>query len=213
MHADGRAPMPRVNGASPHVEQTLKATCSRQARQLQLLEDTLTVYRDSAMELLIANVAVRKQLANAGAARLAGDVVAQEVELALDEQAPRAARAAVEAALQGQVTTMVLDDARLIVTELATNSVVHSRASRPARLALRIERSPTMVRLELEDPGRDGVISVGLPDRAAGNGFGLNLVQVLSERWGAERVALGGTRVWSQLSLATPPAGDRRQLI
>ena len=67
-----------------------------------------------------------------------------------------------------------------------------------------------MVRLELEDPGRDGVICVGLPDRAAGHGFGLNLVQMLSERWGAERVALGGTRVWSQLSLATSPAAESR---
>jgi anti-sigma regulatory factor (Ser/Thr protein kinase) len=141
---------------------------------------------------------------------LAGDVVAQELELALDERAPHAARAAVDAALRGQVTATVLDDARLIVTELATNSVMHSRASRPAQLMLRIERSPTMVRLELEDPGRDGVICVGLPDRAAGHGFGLNLVQMLSERWGAERVALGGTRVWSQLSLATSPAAESR---
>ena len=44
------------------------------------------------------------------------------------------------AALRGQVTATVLGDARLVVTELATNSVMHSRASRPAQLMLRIER-------------------------------------------------------------------------
>jgi hypothetical protein len=31
----------------------------------------------------------------------------------------------------------------------------------------------------------------------------LNLVQTLSERWGTERAAAGGTRVWAQL-LLTP---------
>jgi anti-sigma regulatory factor (Ser/Thr protein kinase) len=134
------------------------------------------------------------------------ELVTEEIELALDDRAPGAARCAVDAALHGHVTATILGDARLIVTELATNSVCHSRAERPARLVLRIQRSPTDLRLELEDPGRDGVISVGLPDRSAGNGFGLNLVQMLSERWGAERVADRGTRVWSQLSLRTLPA-------
>ena len=32
--------------------------------------------------------------------------------------------------------------------------------------------------------------------------MGLHLVQTLSERWGLERVAAGGTRVWAQLASA-----------
>ena len=77
-----------------------------------------------------------------------------------------------------------------------------------------------MVRLEVEDPGRGGVIAPRAPD--LGGGFGLNLVQELSERWGLERVAAGGTRVWAQLALASAPAsaeapgaghaGDRLEL-
>ena len=38
----------------------------------------------------------------------------------------------------------------------------------------------------------------------AGAGFGLNLVQMLSERWGVERLARGGTQVWAQL-VRSPP--------
>ena len=37
---------------------------------------------------------------------------------------------------------------------------------------------------------------------ANGGGFGLNLVQMLSERWGVERLAGGGTQVWAQLARA-----------
>jgi anti-sigma regulatory factor (Ser/Thr protein kinase) len=207
MQGNGSAPTPRVNGAAPHVgRETLETTCARQASELHMLADTLAVFRNGAMELLIANVAIQKQLARERAPRLARDVVTDEVDLALDDRAPRAARVAVDAALPGHVTPAILDDARLIVTELVANSVRHSGAPSPARLVLRIARSPTILRLELEDPGRDGVISVGLPDRSAGNGFGLNLVQMISERWGAERVATGGTRVWSQLALDTPAA-------
>ena len=32
-----------------------------------------------------------------------------------------------------------------------------------------------------------------------GSGFGLNLVEMLSERWGVERLVGGGTQVWAQL--------------
>jgi hypothetical protein len=38
------------------------------------------------------------------------------------------------------------------------------------------------------------------PDLEGGGGFGLNVVQALSERWGLERIAAGGTRVWAQLA-------------
>jgi len=68
-------------------------------------------------------------------------------------------------------------------------------------------------RLEVEDRGRDGVIAPKPMDRVNGGGMGLNLVQMLSERWGLERVLAGGTRVWAQLACAPPlapgPAGSR----
>ena len=97
----------------------------------------------------------------------------------------------------------MLEDALLVVSELVTNSVCHSGASDGA-IVVRVELTGTMVRLEVEDPGRGGVIAPRSPD--LDGGFGLNLVQGLSERWGLERVAAGGTRVWAQLAWASAPA-------
>jgi hypothetical protein len=46
-------------------------------------------------------------------------------------------------------------------------------------------------------------------DRVNGGGMGLNLVQLLRERWGLERVLAGGTRVWALLAFAAPLAPAR----
>jgi hypothetical protein len=75
-----------------------------------------------------------------------------------------------------------------------------------------------MVRLEVSDPGRAGVIrprslsaqagrSASWPVAADGRGFGLQLLESLTERWGRERAAAGRTRTWAQL-LRMPPASS-----
>ena len=103
------------------------------------------------------------------------------------------------------------------MSELVTNSVRHSGVPAGAELIVSVDLTPGMVRLEVEDPGRGGTIAAHRPDLETGGGFGLNLVQALSERWGIERVAKGGTRVWAQLArvpLTEPSsAQDRRQAI
>ena len=82
-----------------------------------------------------------------------------------------------------------------------TNGVRHSRATADAHLVLRVEVSKRMVRLEVEDPGHDGTVAPRRGDERGDGGFGLKIVQTLSERWGLERVATGGTRVWARLAL------------
>jgi serine/threonine-protein kinase RsbW len=124
-----------------------------------------------------------------------------EVSLPLDARAPGAARIVV-ASLRGRVPASVLDTAQLLVTELVTNSVRHSGASAAARVVVRVRLTDSMLRLEVSDPGCDGVIAPLAPDLQGGGGFGLNLVSAFSERWGLERVAAGGTRVWAQLARA-----------
>jgi hypothetical protein len=99
----------------------------------------------------------------------------------------------------------VLERAQLLVSELVTNSVLHSRAGREDAVIIRVLLSRTMVRLEVEGAGRGGVIAPRPPDLDGGGGFGLQLVQALSERWGLERVSEGGTIVWAQLP-GTPPS-------
>jgi anti-sigma regulatory factor (Ser/Thr protein kinase) len=124
-----------------------------------------------------------------------------EFRVGLDTGAPAVARAAVADRLKNAVAAAALADARLVVSELVTNSVCHSGASTDEALTLRVELSASMLRLEVEDPGRDGAIAPRPPDIDGGGGRGLNLVQTISERWGVERVAAGGTRVWAQLAL------------
>jgi two-component sensor histidine kinase len=82
---------------------------------------------------------------------------------------------------------------------LTTNSVRHGAPPGDTELVFRVEVSNRMVRLEVQDAGHDGAIAQRPP--GDGGGYGLNIVQTLSERWGFERVARGGTRVWAQIAL------------
>jgi hypothetical protein len=65
-------------------------------------------------------------------------------------------------------------------------------------VVLRIESSPTTVRLELDDPERAGA------EVKVDGWLGLQVVQALSEAWGGERDPEGGTRTWAQLQLSRP---------
>jgi anti-sigma regulatory factor (Ser/Thr protein kinase) len=128
-----------------------------------------------------------------------------EVPLPLDVHAPGAARTVV-AGLRGRVSDSVLQCAQLVVSELASNSVRHAGAAGGERMTVRVPLTDTMVRVAVDDPGRNGVIAPQAGDREDGRGFGLTVVVALSERCGLERAAACGTRVWAQLA-RTPRLG------
>jgi serine/threonine-protein kinase RsbW len=130
-----------------------------------------------------------------------------EVVLRADERAPRVARHVVASHLGDFVAPSVLANAELLISELVTNSVRHSGVAAGEPLTVRVELGQTWCRVQVEDPGRDGVIAPRPADAVQGSGMGLNVVQMLSERWGVERASEGGTWVWAQLSCA---AVDRR---
>ena len=122
-----------------------------------------------------------------------------EVALPLTPLAPRAARRAVDE-LTGDLPSEVVDDLRLLVSELVTNSVRHAGLSDEHTVQLRIARSDSCVRVEVVDPG-DGFDSDPEPlPRATGGGMGLFLVRRLAHRWGVARNNL--TRVWFEIRLA-----------
>ena len=180
----------------------MRLACRRQARVIEQLSAVASNLRSGAAALRAENAELRSanermgRHGGVGATRAGG---ALEVILPLDGRAPGAARIVV-GCLRGRVPALVLDDAQLVVSELVTNGVCHSGASDGA-IVVRLELTDTMVRLEVEDPGRGGAVAPRAPD--VGGGFGLNLVQALCERWGLERVAAGGTRVWAQLARAS----------
>jgi anti-sigma regulatory factor (Ser/Thr protein kinase) len=199
-----RSPAESV-GASSELD-ALRSTCVRQARVIEQLTAVASNLRSGAAALRAENAELRSASERVG--RQGGNGGAREggalhARLPLDARAPGAARSVV-GRLRGRVPALVLEDALLVVSELATNGVCHSGASDGA-IVVRVDLTDTMVRLEVEDPGRGGVIAPRRPD-LGGGGFGLNLVQQLCERWGLERVAAGGTRVWAQLARTSAPA-------
>ena len=96
-----------------------------------------------------------------------------------------------------------LADAQLLVAELVANSVRHADAAADAAISVRGHLRADVLCLEVGDRGTSGSISRRAPDLERGGGFGLNLVETLSWRWGVHRDA--GTHVWAEL--AFPAAG------
>jgi serine/threonine-protein kinase RsbW len=123
-----------------------------------------------------------------------------EVTLASGPAAPGAARAAVTAWIAGHISQTMLIDAQLLVGELVANSVRHADAPAPAIVSVRARVQDRVLHLEVEDRGRNGVVARREPDLQEGGGFGLNIVDELSRRWGVSRDA--GTRVWADLAFA-----------
>ncbi|MEA2159527.1 MAG: hypothetical protein QOD66_1907 [Solirubrobacteraceae bacterium] len=94
----------------------------------------------------------------------------------------------------------VRDDALLIVSELATNAVVHSGSEPDDEFELRADLVPSGLRIAVIDPGR----SNQTPARRKGDpghpgGMGLWVVETLARRWGTERHRR--LEVWAELAL------------
>jgi signal transduction histidine kinase len=183
----------------------LEATCRRQAREIQMLGETVSVFRKGAHSLSLENARLRGEVGTmrvlaAHARTPALDTDVTEARLPLNVRAPGTARAIVVEFLRDRVPHGLLDRAKLIVSELVTDSVNDRDAPADRFVVLRIESSPTTVRLELDDPGRAGaVVKVD-----AQGWFGLQVMQAVSESWGGERDPDGGTRTWAQLQLSGP---------
>ena len=130
---------------------------------------------------------------------ISGDrVAAFEVTLVAGLEAPAAARAAVSAWVAGRLSDMLLADAQLLVGELVANSVRHADAPADAVVNVRAHVRADVLCLEVEDRGQTGSIARRAPDLQHGGGFGLNLVDAVSRRWGVNRDL--GTRVWAEIA-------------
>jgi anti-sigma regulatory factor (Ser/Thr protein kinase) len=119
-----------------------------------------------------------------------------ELTLAPGPAGASAARNALTRHFSKNLTVRALEDARLLVTELVSNSLRHSAMRSDDRLSLHARLTDGLVRVEVRDPGRDGPVRVREPGAQLG-GYGLLLVQRLSRRWGVERG--GETVVWFEM--------------
>jgi anti-sigma regulatory factor (Ser/Thr protein kinase) len=200
-----RVSLPRDSGSRTQLER-LRAKCRHQAVVIDTLGEAVSTFRRGATALKAENAELRAELAvlrdrrrssAAAAGRLAdGEVV--EVMVSLDARAPAAARDLVVRCLERRVAASALDSAQLVVSELVTNSFRHADAPMD-EVVVSVELMPGWFRVGVQDSGSDAVIAARPADPDTGGGFGLNLVQMLSQRWGVERLAEGGTQVWAQL--------------
>jgi serine/threonine-protein kinase RsbW len=118
--------------------------------------------------------------------------------LPLDDQAPRAARRAVDR-LGDLVPSDVRDMARLVVSELVTNIVRHSGMERGAEMEVRIVLQGRTVRVEVADKGSGFEPRIRTPTADSLGGRGLLVVDTVADRWGA--VGNDGIRIWAELDL------------
>lgn len=101
-------------------------------------------------------------------------------------------------ALEGSLTPSQLDSARLLVSELVSNSVRHAGLAREELIWLRVTLLDRSLRVEVSDPGPG--ISGGRAAAGPAGGWGLHIVDRLADRWGCERYEVNC--VWFELDLA-----------
>ncbi|WP_369199370.1 ATP-binding protein [Streptomyces sp. PU-14G] len=102
------------------------------------------------------------------------------------------------------------DDAVLLLSELATNAVVHTRCVPEAELVCCAALAPrgtptaTLLRLEVHDPARGGEEpQLKQSETADESGRGLCIVAALASDWGVRSSSLtAGNAVWATLRLS-----------
>lgn len=122
------------------------------------------------------------------------------IDLRLDprtEAVPRA-RGALDA-LRGIASSAAIEDARLLVSELITNSIRHGEPTSGQPIRFRVDVTGASLRVEVCDTGRRFVLSPRTTESADDSGWGLYLVSKIAECWGMS--SDGGTTVWFEIPL------------
>jgi len=113
-------------------------------------------------------------------------------------QAPGEARHALDE-LTGNVHEERLDEVRLLVSELVTNSVRHAGMESGQWIGLRCEVNGDVLRVEVTDSGPGFDAGKPLPSLYQDSGWGLYLVEQIADRWGVRHE--DGTRVWFEIDV------------
>ena len=122
------------------------------------------------------------------------------IELGGGPTAVGAARHAIDE-LADQEGLPRVDDLRLLVSELVTNSVLHGGAGPNDHVQLNVELPDNRVRVEVCDDGAgwtEQMRSTALDSDQPAGGWGLMLVRALADRWGVEEGER--TCVWFEIA-------------
>jgi anti-sigma regulatory factor (Ser/Thr protein kinase) len=119
-----------------------------------------------------------------------------ETRFAPNNEAPANARRALDE-LAGELPSQVLEDIRLLVSELVTNSVRHASLSPDQWVGLAVQIEEDTVRVEVIDPGPGFRPTLMRPTPYQESGWGLYLVEQVANRWGV--VDDGTIHVWFEI--------------
>jgi len=123
-----------------------------------------------------------------------------DVRLTAGRHAPAEARRSLE--LVSGLDPETLEQVRLLVSELVTNSVRHAGLGIDDPVHLRVLSEGACIRVEVTDPGPGFEPAVvPRPDPEGTSKWGLYLVNRIADRWGVS--SDGESRVWAELSLVS----------
>jgi anti-sigma regulatory factor (Ser/Thr protein kinase) len=129
----------------------------------------------------------------------------RDFELAGGPYAATAARLALDN-LDAELDPVLAQDLRLLVTEAVKNSVQHAKVGPEDSIGLKIAVRPDTVRIEVTDEGPGFEPDATRPDEDEVSGWGLFLIDQLSDRWGVKQDH--GTTVWFEVSRSDSRAGE-----
>jgi anti-sigma regulatory factor (Ser/Thr protein kinase) len=116
----------------------------------------------------------------------------------LEVQLPRRAEAGAEARgllaeeLEWSVSPEMMEELKLIVSELVNNAYLHGEGT----ITLKVACDDDRVRVEVVDEGTGEAPAIRKEPKPGGGGLGLQIVERLSSRWGAHE---GTTHVWAEV--------------
>lgn len=96
----------------------------------------------------------------------------------------------------------IQDSVNLMVSELATNALVHASSG----FIVSIDRSDLAVTVSVTDRGA-GTPAMQSPSSSEPHGRGLRIVEALSEDWGITSSTETGKTVWFRIALQSVPSG------
>lgn len=114
------------------------------------------------------------------------------------------ARRSVDAYAQ-MLTDGTGEDARLMISELVTNSIRHGRLHPGETIEVTAEMDTDVLRISVRDPGGGFDAPRRSHEQGSEGGWGLFLVGRLAERWGVSRAG-GRTTVWFEVPLVPDPS-------
>lgn len=122
------------------------------------------------------------------------------VVLPADLKAPFAARTLLRLCYGPLLDARVLSDARLVLSELVTNCLRHGALGDGDGIVVRVRLGAESLRLEVHNRGIAGDVALNGSDAVRGRSLGLDIVRLLSVRWGVRRGE--DTCVWVEMARA-----------